>query len=147
MRSDILDKKNEILLWVQNNESKAFICRKLNCKPGTLENYLKRMHIDYKGNRGAKGKKNDTGYKSAKEYVKNNYVSSHRLKLKLIRDGIKEYKCEVCDLTEWNNNPIPLELDHIDGNHFNNEFKNLRVICPNCHALTETNSGRKNRKN
>jgi hypothetical protein len=34
--------------------------------------------------------------------------------------------------------PIPIELDHIDGNSDNNSAENLRLICPNCHAQTET---------
>lgn len=29
-----------------------------------------------------------------------------------------------------------LEIDHIDGDHTNNTKENLRVLCPNCHALT-----------
>ena len=43
--------------------------------------------------------------------------------------------------------PIPLELDHIDGNHYNNELINVRIVCPNCHAQTETNSGKNVGKN
>lgn len=31
---------------------------------------------------------------------------------------------------------IPLEIDHIDGNAENNLEVNLRLLCPNCHALT-----------
>jgi hypothetical protein len=31
---------------------------------------------------------------------------------------------------------IPLEVDHIDGNAENNLEYNLRLLCPNCHALT-----------
>lgn len=47
-------------------------------------------------------------------------------------------RCEVCRRATWQRHPIPLELDHIDGNADNNERTNLRLICPNCHALTPT---------
>lgn len=53
----------------------------------------------------------------------------------------RDYKCEVCELTEWLGQDIPLELDHIDGNPDNNIESNLRLICPNCHALTDTYKG------
>lgn len=54
--------------------------------------------------------------------------------------------CEICNITEWNNKPITLEVDHIDGDHGNNKLENLRLICPNCHSQTETYGG-KNRGN
>lgn len=143
MRTDILERKDDILKWIEMNQSKAFICRELKCKPETLNSYLKQMGIEYKGNMGGKGlPQHVSGYKTAEEYVKGTCVKSHILKQKLIRDGIKEAKCEICGLTEWLGNPIPLELDHIDGNHFNNDFNNIRIICPNCHALQPTNSGK-----
>lgn len=50
--------------------------------------------------------------------------------------------CESCNNTEWQNNPIPLELDHINGKRKNNRRKNLRLLCCNCHALTPTWRGR-----
>lgn len=52
------------------------------------------------------------------------------------------YRCEVCGLDKWMGKPIPLELDHIDGNPDHNTEENLRLICPNCHAQTETYKGR-----
>jgi len=53
---------------------------------------------------------------------------------------IKErgYCCEVCKNTLWNNKPITLELEHVDGNNKNNYRNNLKLLCPNCHAQTLT---------
>ncbi len=48
------------------------------------------------------------------------------------------YKCSCCEISEWNNNPISLEIDHIDGNPYNDNHNNLRFICPNCHSQTLT---------
>ena len=47
-------------------------------------------------------------------------------------------KCQICGISEWNEKPIVLECDHIDGDHKNNAPNNLRMICPNCHSQTDT---------
>ncbi len=70
---------------------------------------------------------------------------TYKLGKRLISENYKEHKCEKCNNTEWNNLPIPLELDHIDGNSFNHKLENLRLLCPNCHAQTPTYRS-KNRK-
>jgi hypothetical protein len=47
------------------------------------------------------------------------------------------HRCSKCGWSEVSaNQTIPVEVDHIDGNWRNNDYKNLRVLCPNCHALT-----------
>jgi len=38
---------------------------------------------------------------------------------------------------------VALELDHNNGDHTDNRLENLRIVCPNCHALTETYGRRK----
>ena len=43
----------------------------------------------------------------------------------------------------WLDEEIPLELHHIDGNHYNNSFENLIILCPNCHALEENRQTKK----
>ena len=50
----------------------------------------------------------------------------------------QEDRCAICQLSSWQDQPIPLELDHINGDRSNNERDNLRMICPNCHAQTDT---------
>ena len=140
LRNDILERKNDILEWIAQNQSKAFICRELHCKPETLNSYLKQMEIEYNGNKGGKGFP-DNSYKTAEEYIQGTTIKSHILKQKLIRDGLKENKCEICGNAQWLGQEIPLELHHIDGNHFNNNLDNLQILCPNCHALQPNNSG------
>lgn len=53
---------------------------------------------------------------------------------------IHDYKCSWCKWGEINPSTglTPLEIDHIDGNATNNTPTNVRLLCPNCHALTPT---------
>jgi hypothetical protein len=51
-------------------------------------------------------------------------------------------RCEGCLLYDWCGEPIPLELDHINGDRSDNRLEKLRLLCANCHALTPTYGGR-----
>lgn len=144
-RNDILEKKDLILKWINENRSNAYMCRELKCKPDTLRSYMAKMGITYKGNQGNKGYSNGDTKLSAEEYAKSTYVKSHKLLNKLIEDGLKEWKCEKCGNSKWNDLPIPLELHHKDGEHSNNDLDNLLLLCPNCHAQTPNFRG-KNKK-
>lgn len=64
------------------------------------------------------------------------------LRVRLIKEGVKEARCESCGLDSWMGVPVPLELDHINGINNDHRIENLRMLCPNCHALTDTWRGR-----
>ena len=147
MRNDIIEKRGDILLMVENNESKANICKFLNCKPETLNSYLNKLNIDYSGNKGLKGKKISSNRISVYDYIEKDVVSASKLRKLLIRDGLKEKKCECCGLDEWMGKPIPLELHHVDENRFNNKLENLKILCSNCHMQEHNYSNSKKKKN
>lgn len=69
-------------------------------------------------------------------------INAYALKNKMLKLNLIERICSCCNLTVWQDKLIPLELDHIDGNKFNNAFENLRLLCPNCHAQTPNYRGK-----
>lgn len=72
------------------------------------------------------------------------YVNNKSLKERLIKDHNWEYKCSECGVGDiYNDKPLSLQLDHINGVNCDNRFENLRFLCPNCHSQTETFSGKK----
>ena len=147
MRNDILERQEEILQWIAENQPKTYMCRQLQCKPETLNSYLQKLGIEYKGKQGwSKGQQVDSCYVPVEQYIKNSYVKSHILKQKLIREGYKKPECELCGASIWQGVQLPLELHHIDCNHYNNELSNLMILCPNCHSIQEGNSGANIRK-
>ena len=73
---------------------------------------------------------------------KHPYFQTLKLKKRLIKEGIKENKCEDCGIDSWMGKPIMIQLDHIDGNSHNHKLNNLRMRCPNCHSQTPTYSGK-----
>lgn len=65
------------------------------------------------------------------DYTHASSAKSHLIKA-------RGHKCEDCDRTKWKKQDIPLEIHHIDGDRTNNAYENLQLLCPNCHATTES---------
>jgi 5-methylcytosine-specific restriction endonuclease McrA len=66
------------------------------------------------------------------------------IKRRLLRAGLLQNRCEVCDITEWLGEPLIIQIDHINGVRGDYRLENLRMLCPNCHSQTGT-YGRKKR--
>jgi len=124
------------------------MARELGCNPKTINPLLERLGISYEGNKSGKGfSKESNKYVPLMEYLKISAdIQSNKVRMKLLKEGYKEPRCESCGLTTWMNKPIPLELHHIDGNHHNNTFDNFQLLCPNCHAQTDSWRGRNSAK-
>jgi hypothetical protein len=72
------------------------------------------------------------------------YTKVEMFKPHLIKE--RGHQCERCKNTIWENVPIPLEVEHVNGDRADNRLENLKLLCCNCHALTSTWRGKKNRK-
>jgi hypothetical protein len=98
----------------------------------------------YKPNQGAKGVNIPNRAPLTKISIseilegKHPYYQTNKLRVRLIKEGIKKEMCEMCGITDWNGKPVSFELDHIDGNSHNHKLENIRIVCPNCHSQTET---------
>jgi 5-methylcytosine-specific restriction endonuclease McrA len=70
------------------------------------------------------------------------YQNRTSLKKRLINEGILEYCCAICKLSDWQGKHLSLQLDHINGVNNDNRINNLRLLCPNCHSQTTTYAGK-----
>ena len=101
------------------------------CGPACQHAYHQKIYIE----RWLEGK--ETGSKGSGDTLDiSKYVRRYLLEQ-------ANYQCTLCGWSKRNvhTDTIPLEIDHIDGDWKNNSPDNLRVLCPNCHALTPTYRG------
>lgn len=131
----LLPDNEELLInAVASSQSIAEVCRSLGLAPKggnykTIKHHITRLNLS-------------TDHHLGQAWNRENYAepsaSRHKgtLKQYIIREN--GHKCEQCGLSEWQGEPIPLEMDHINGKNNDNRLDNLRILCCNCHALTPT---------
>jgi 5-methylcytosine-specific restriction endonuclease McrA len=137
---------------IAEERSLAGVLRRLGLRPAggnyenvgrvITENRLCTSHFTGRGH--LRGRHNPHAPKTPLEQVlvSGSIFQSNQLRKRLVAESVLPAKCSICLRTDWIGSPIPLELDHVDGDRHNNRIENLRLLCPNCHALTPTYRGR-----
>lgn len=130
----------------ESANSMAAAAKELGMNYDTLKKYAKE-HGFFKTNQSGKGtSKVYTGvvYETADILEgKHPQYTTAKLKNRLVKEGYLEYKCVWCGITDtYNDKPIVLHLDHINGINNDHRLENLRLLCPNCHSQTDTWCGR-----
>lgn len=142
--------EDQLIQAIETSTSIAKVLIKLGLAPKGgnyrfINTYINEHDLDTSNLRGQAWNKGQTfgPRRPLSDYLSNKHsISSHKLRKRLISENMFEQKCSSCGLTTWLDNNIPLELEHKDGNHKNNELSNLCLLCPNCHALTSTYRGK-----
>lgn len=149
--------KEDFILAVKNSISKREVLKTLGLAEAggnyaILEKKLKSLNLDtshWLGQGHLKGKKHTWTKKIPIQEILVNeslYNDSNKLRIRLIKENILEAKCYECGLTEWRGKSLSFDLEHKNGNRFDNRIDNLTILCPNCHSQTATYRGRNKKK-
>lgn len=142
--------EEQLIQAVESSTSFAEVIEKLGLKVrsgnyATVRKYIMALELPFDHLNGSTKKKaHSCPTKRPDEdiFVENSTYSTSRLFERLIPLGIVQ-KCSVCGLLPiWQDKPLKLQVDHINGISTDHRLENLRLICPNCHSQTSTYSGR-----
>ena len=146
LRKDIDSKKDYIIdSLLSGNKTPTELCLELNCRPDTLRRRTSKWLPDYKPDYTAKIRKlgGNNKWLSLSEYTKNKGKNCKRSVIFRLLIQERGENCQECGISsEWNGKFLKLQVDHVDGQCYNNTVDNLRLLCPNCHSQTPTFSNR-----
>ena len=135
---------DEEIIQASKLDSATKAAASLNIQYDTYRKHAKRLGV-FNTNQSGKGITKPKASTYLTEDILNGkhpHYGRNGIKRRLFAEGIKEDKCEMCGLKEWQGVKIGLELDHINGNTYDHRLENLRILCPNCHATTSTYRGK-----
>ena len=162
MRTDVLQRRKaygkEPWLFeafaaaVAQNHSIAGVLRQLGCTfSGTYYRWVHRLVEKYGldtahwlGEAHLRGKTHSwSPRRSLSEILveRSTYGNCFQLKRRLIAEGLLQYTCDECGISEWRGRPLVLQLDHRNGVGDDHRLENLRLLCPHCHSQTDTYAG------
>ena len=138
---------------VKSSESRASILRKINMRPTgsstkSLNERIFRDNIDISHFKSPSQCRIMPKFSIPYEeiMIENSSYSTCHLKNRIIKDKILINKCSWCGIYDiYNEKPITLQLDHINGVSNDHRMENLRLLCPNCHSQTKTYGGKRNK--
>lgn len=138
---------------VKKCTSIADVCRMCGWVPRgdnykVVHQYNKDYNVDtshFLGQRKNLGNLRNYYHRTLDELLQTDSRASTRvLKKRLIAAGLKNNCCERCGLNKWLGEQMPLEVHHVNGDHFDNRLENLQFLCPNCHTFTDNYKNKKN---
>jgi|ERR1700722_16536339 len=139
----------EFIDAIKSSFSIAEVLRKLGlCMYGSSyrEFKIRRQNLNadtshFTGQGHLKGKTNPGRGRPLEELLvkDSNKILGRSCKNRILKAKLLDNKCAICGLADtWQDKPIVLHIDHINGDPFDHRIENLRILCPNCHSQTNT---------
>lgn len=110
-----------------------------------LKKKFESFGIDYSKLKDSKNPKANVRYTDKEIFCKNSKVSQDTLRKRFLQGKYQKLECQICGISSWQNKPLTLRLDHINGKRTDNRIENLRWVCPNCDSQLDTYCGRNTR--
>lgn len=130
--------QKQLEITVASSVSIIEVATKLQISRASASKKIKDLDLDV--SHFSKGKHRKSG---PEILIENSTTSNQTVRRVLLENNIIPYVCAKCDqLPRWNNKPLTLQLDHINGINNDHRKENLRFLCPNCHTQTPTFTGR-----
>lgn len=137
--------EEELRQMVSESTSMRELCRKIGYTCNGNNNITVQKRLDYFNisTEHFTGLAKDYEFRTVETvFCENSTVTQHTLRRWYEKGNYKNYQCEICGQEPfWNNQPLTLTLDHINGNNHDNRLENLRWICPNCDRQLPTFAG------